>query len=45
MIAEADVEGLESFFLEVIAKPAKRTKKPIEETKEVELKDDENFLD
>ena len=45
MIAEADVEGLESFFLEVIAKSAKRTKKPIEETEEVELKEDENFLD
>ncbi|MDC0430096.1 DUF6172 family protein [Candidatus Thioglobus sp.] len=45
VIAEADVEGLESFFLEVVAKPAKRTKKPIEETEEVELKEDENFLD
>jgi len=38
-ISEADVEGLESFFLEVLVKPGKRTKKP-EEEKEVE-----SFLD
>ena len=39
VISEADVEGLETFFLEVLVKPGKRTKKP-EEEKEVE-----NFLD
>ena len=38
-ISEADVEGLESFFLEVLVKPGKRTKKPEEE------KEAENFLD
>jgi hypothetical protein len=39
VISEADVEGLETFFLEVLAKPGKRTKKPEEE------KEAENFLD
>jgi len=38
-ISEADVEGLESFFLEVLVKPGKRTKKPEEE------KEAESFLD
>ena len=38
-ISEADVEGLESFFLEVLVKPGKRTTKPEEE------KEAENFLD
>jgi hypothetical protein len=35
VIAEAHDEGLDTFFLEVLAKPAKRTKKP-ESEKEVE---------
>ena len=39
VISEADVEGLDTFFLEVLAKPAKRTKKPESE------KEAENFLD
>ncbi|SFV83842.1 FIG00920191: hypothetical protein [hydrothermal vent metagenome] len=39
VISEADVEGLDTFFLEVLAKPGKRTKKPEEE------KEAENFLD
>ncbi|MBT6279399.1 MAG: hypothetical protein HOI94_04850, partial [Candidatus Thioglobus sp.] len=42
VISEADTEGLETFFLEVLAKPGKRTKKPKEE---VEEKQEENFLD
>ncbi len=39
VISEADVEGLDTFFLEVLAKPGVRTKKPEEE------KEAENFLD
>jgi hypothetical protein len=39
VISEADVEGLDTFFLEVLAKPAKRTKKPESE------KEAEDFLD
>jgi len=39
VISEADVEGLDTFFLEVLAKPGKRTKKPEAE------KEAENFLD
>jgi uncharacterized Fe-S radical SAM superfamily protein PflX len=39
VISEADVEGLDTFFLEVLVKPGKRTKKPEEE------KEAENFLD
>jgi hypothetical protein len=35
VISEAHEEGLDAFFLEVLAKPAKRTKKP-ESEKEVE---------
>ncbi len=45
VISEADVEGLDTFFLEVLAKPAKRTKKPIVENEEPELTEEENFLD
>ena len=29
-IGEAEVEGLESFYLEILAKPGYRTKKPME---------------
>jgi hypothetical protein len=37
VISEADVEGLDTFFLEVLAKPVKRTKKPeAEKAKEIE---------
>jgi hypothetical protein len=43
VISEADVEGLDTFFLEVLAKPTKRTKKP-EAEKKIE-KEAENFLD
>lgn len=32
VISEADAEGLDSFFLEIIAKPGIRVKKPKEET-------------
>ncbi len=39
VISEADAEGLDSFFLEVLSKPGMRTKKPDEE------KGEENFLD
>jgi hypothetical protein len=39
VISEADVEGLDTFFLEVLAKPAKRTKKPESE------KETESFLE
>lgn len=39
VISEADAEGLDSFFLEVLSKPGMRTKKPKEE------KEEENFLD
>ncbi|SMN17046.1 hypothetical protein CRYPA_851 [uncultured Candidatus Thioglobus sp.] len=39
VITEAYDEGLDNFFLEVLAKPAKRTKKPEEE------KEPESFLD
>jgi uncharacterized Fe-S radical SAM superfamily protein PflX len=39
VISEADVEGLDTFFLEVLVKPGVRTKKPKEE------KEAENFLD
>jgi uncharacterized Fe-S radical SAM superfamily protein PflX len=39
VISEADVEGLDTFFLEVLVKPGKRTKKPEEE------KEAEDFLD
>jgi hypothetical protein len=39
VISEANVEGLDTFFLEVLVKPGVRTKKPKEE-KEVE-----SFLD
>jgi hypothetical protein len=39
VISEADAEGLDSFFLEVLSKPGVRAKKPEEEKKE------ENFLD
>ncbi|CAB5501154.1 FIG00920191: hypothetical protein [uncultured Gammaproteobacteria bacterium] len=39
VISEADAEGLDSFFLEVLSKPSVRTKKPEEEKKA------ENFLD
>jgi hypothetical protein len=39
MISEADAEGLDSFFLEVLSKPSVRIKKPEEEKKA------ENFLD
>ena len=42
VISEADAEGLESFFLEVLAKPGKRTKKPKEDAQEQQK---ENFLD
>jgi len=35
VITEADVEGLDTFYLEVLVRPAKRTKKP-ESEKEVE---------
>lgn len=39
VISKADVEGLNSFFLEVLSKPGIRTKKLEEE------KEEENFLD
>ena len=42
VISEADAEGLETFFLEVLAKPGKRTKKPKEDVQEQRK---ENFLD
>ena len=42
VISEADVEGLETFFLEVLAKPVKRLKKPEEEKEEEK---EEDFLD
>jgi len=43
VISEADAEGLDEFFLEVLSKPAKRTKKPVEEKPEEDQ--EENFLD
>ncbi|VVH57120.1 hypothetical protein BSPCLSOX_612, partial [uncultured Gammaproteobacteria bacterium] len=39
VISEADAEGLDSFFLEVLSKPGVRAKKPEAEKKE------ESFLD
>ncbi|HAY42025.1 MAG TPA: hypothetical protein DCX64_07070 [Gammaproteobacteria bacterium] len=39
VISEANVEGLDTFFLEVLVKPGVRTKKPKEE------KEAESFLD
>jgi hypothetical protein len=39
VISEADVEGLDTFYLEVLVKPGVRTKKPEEE------KEPESFLD
>jgi hypothetical protein len=57
VISEADVEGLDTFFLEVLAKPVKRTKKPeTEKAKEIKEgiekcikkateREVENFLD
>ncbi len=39
VISEADAEGLDSFFLEVLSKPGVRTKKPEEE------KEEKSFLD
>ncbi|WPE17609.1 DUF6172 family protein [Candidatus Thioglobus autotrophicus] len=45
VISEADTEGLDEFFLEVLSKPAKRTKKPVEEKLEKSEEQEENFLD
>jgi len=45
VIAEAHDEGLDTFFLEVLAKPAKRTKKPVEEKENEGEMEEENFLD
>ena len=45
VISEADVEGLDTFFLEVLAKPGKRTKKPVEEKENEDEVEGENFLD
>jgi hypothetical protein len=38
VISEADAEGLNSFFLEVLSKPGVRAKKPEEEKKEENFK-------
>ncbi|WP_428087653.1 DUF6172 family protein [Candidatus Thioglobus sp.] len=45
VISEADVEGLDEFFLEVLSKPAKRSKKPVAEKSEELEEPEENFLD